>query len=57
MVLYMDCHFLVSDGVFIITISDLYDLFNLDTLDISLMRALHYKSVQTSFFNILNICV
>jgi hypothetical protein len=35
---YNDCHFLVGDDIFIVTFSDLYDLFNLDTLDISLMR-------------------
>jgi hypothetical protein len=29
---------LVGDDIFIITFSDLYDLFNLDALDISLMR-------------------
>jgi hypothetical protein len=34
---YKDHHFLVCDDVFIITFSDLYDLFNLDELDISLM--------------------
>jgi hypothetical protein len=30
----------VGDGTFIITFSDLYDLFNLDMLDISLLRYL-----------------
>jgi hypothetical protein len=35
---YRQGHFLTDDGVFIISLSDLYDLFNLDTLDISLMR-------------------
>jgi hypothetical protein len=35
---FKDCHFLVGDDIFIITFSDLYDLFNLDMLDISLMR-------------------
>jgi hypothetical protein len=40
MVSYKDCHFLVGDGTFIITFSDLYDLFNLDMLDISLLRYL-----------------
>jgi hypothetical protein len=38
LVSYEDRHFLVGDGIFIITFSNLYDLFNLDTLDISLMR-------------------
>jgi hypothetical protein len=35
---YKDRHFLVGDGVFIITFYDLYDLFNLNALDISLMH-------------------
>jgi hypothetical protein len=35
---YKDHHFLVGDSIFIITFPDLYDLFNLDALDISLMR-------------------
>jgi hypothetical protein len=30
---YKDHHFLVSDGFFLISFSDLYDIFNLDTLD------------------------
>jgi hypothetical protein len=34
---YMDCHFLVGDDIFLISWSDLYNLFNLDALDISLM--------------------
>jgi hypothetical protein len=37
MVSYKVHHFLVCDGVFIFTFSDLYDLFCLDALDISLM--------------------
>jgi hypothetical protein len=28
----------VGDGFFLISFSDLYDLFNLDALDVSLMR-------------------
>jgi hypothetical protein len=28
----------MDDGVFIISLSDLYDLFNIDALDVSLMR-------------------
>jgi hypothetical protein len=35
---YKDDYFLVGDDVFIITFSDLYYLFNLNALDISLMR-------------------
>jgi hypothetical protein len=35
---YMDRHFLLGDGCFLISFSDLYDLFNLNALDISLMR-------------------
>jgi hypothetical protein len=35
---YRQSHFLTDDGVFIISLSDLYDLFNLDALDVSLMR-------------------
>jgi hypothetical protein len=38
MVLYKDYHFLVGDGFFLISFSDLYNLFNLDALDISLTR-------------------
>jgi hypothetical protein len=36
-VLYKDRHFLVSDDIFLISWSDLYDLFNLDALDVGLM--------------------
>jgi hypothetical protein len=35
---YRQSHFLMDDGVFIISLSDLYDLFNLAALDVSLMR-------------------
>jgi hypothetical protein len=35
---YKDHHFLVGDNFFLISFSDLYDLFNLDTLDVSLKR-------------------
>jgi hypothetical protein len=35
---YKDYHFLVGDGYFLISFSDLYDLFNLNALDVSLMR-------------------
>jgi hypothetical protein len=35
---YRQSHFLTDDGVFIISLSYLYDLFNLDVLDVSLMR-------------------
>jgi hypothetical protein len=38
MVSYMDRQFLVSDDVFLIQFSTLYDLFNLDVLDVSPMR-------------------
>jgi hypothetical protein len=34
---FKDRHFLVGDDIFVISFSDLYDLFNLDALDISLM--------------------
>jgi hypothetical protein len=37
-VMYKDRHFLMGDYMFIIIFSDLYDLFNFDMLDISLMR-------------------
>jgi hypothetical protein len=37
-VTYKDHHFLVGDDIFLISFSDLYDLFNLDALDVSLMR-------------------
>jgi hypothetical protein len=35
---FKDRHFLLGDGIFVITFSNLYDLFTLDTLDISLMH-------------------
>jgi hypothetical protein len=35
---YRHSHFFMDDGVFIISLSDLYDMFNLDALDVSLMR-------------------
>jgi hypothetical protein len=35
---YKEEHFLVSNDIFLTSWSDLYDLFNLDALDISLMR-------------------
>jgi hypothetical protein len=35
---YRQSHFLMDDGAFIISLSNLYDLFNLDALDVSLMR-------------------
>jgi hypothetical protein len=35
---YKEQHFLVGDDIFLISWSDLYDLFNLDALDVSLMR-------------------
>jgi hypothetical protein len=38
MVQFRDHHFLVGDDMFGITFFDLYDLLNLDALDISLMR-------------------
>jgi hypothetical protein len=37
MVSYKDRHFLVGGDFFLISFFDFYDLFNLDTLDISLM--------------------
>jgi hypothetical protein len=35
---YKDRHFLVSDGFFLISFSDLCNIFNLDALDVSLMH-------------------
>jgi hypothetical protein len=35
---YKDCHFLVGDNFFLISFSDLYNLFNLDALDVSLIH-------------------
>jgi hypothetical protein len=35
---FKEDHFLVGNSIFLISWSDLYDIFNLDTLDISLMR-------------------
>jgi hypothetical protein len=34
---YKESHILVGDGIFLISWSDLYNLFNLDALDVSLM--------------------
>jgi hypothetical protein len=34
---YKEQHFLVGDDIFVISWSDLYDLFNIDALDVSLM--------------------
>jgi hypothetical protein len=36
--LFKEEHFLVGNNIFLISWSDLYDLLNLDVLDISLMR-------------------
>jgi hypothetical protein len=36
--LYKDRHFLVGDDIFLISWSDLYDHFNLNALDVGLMR-------------------
>jgi hypothetical protein len=54
---FKDCHFLVGDNIFVITFSDLYDLFTLDALDISLMLLCIVSPQKTSFFNIQVICV
>jgi hypothetical protein len=35
---FKENHFLVGEGIFLISWSDLYDLYTPDTLDISLMR-------------------
>jgi hypothetical protein len=35
---YKDHHFQVCDGFFLISFSDLYDLFNLDALDLPLLH-------------------
>jgi hypothetical protein len=35
---YKEHHFLLSDNIFVITFSDLYNVFTLDVLDIFLMR-------------------
>jgi hypothetical protein len=35
---FKEKHFLVGEGMFLISWSDLYDLFTLNVLDISLMR-------------------
>jgi hypothetical protein len=34
---FKNCHFLVGDDIFVVTFSNLYDIFNLDALDTSLM--------------------
>jgi hypothetical protein len=45
-VLFKDRHFLVGDDIFIITFSNLYDLFNLNALDISLIRPGHKNQTR-----------
>ena len=35
---YKEHHFLQTDGIFLVTFGDLYDLFKFDALDISLLR-------------------
>jgi hypothetical protein len=50
-------HFLVGDSIFLISWSDLYDLFNLDVLDISLMRCFTSPQKPASSIYILNIHV
>jgi hypothetical protein len=50
---YKDRHFLVGDDFFLISVSNLYDLFNLDALDVSLMRcfALYVHKMQQQTLN------
>jgi hypothetical protein len=43
---YKEQHFLLGDGIFLISWFDLYDLFNLITLDVSLMRCFTCKSAK-----------
>jgi hypothetical protein len=38
-VLYKDRHFLVGNNMFLISFSDLYNIFDLNALDVSLMRS------------------
>jgi hypothetical protein len=54
MVQFKDHHFLVGNNVFIISFTDLYDLFNLDTLDISLMllRIVSPQNLASSIYSI-----
>jgi hypothetical protein len=51
---YKDCHFLVGDGFFLISFSDLYDLFNLDVLHISnaLLHIISPQKLASSIFSI-----
>jgi hypothetical protein len=35
---YKKHHFVLADDIFVVSFSDLYDIFILDALDISLMR-------------------
>jgi hypothetical protein len=53
---YKQHHFLLTDDIFIISLSNLYDLFNLNALDISLMCSFAFYVRKNSLFNTLNIC-
>jgi hypothetical protein len=49
---YKNCHFLVGDDFFLISFADLYDLFNLDTLDVShaLLRIISPQKLASSIY-------
>jgi hypothetical protein len=54
---FKEKHFLVGEGIFLISWFDLYDLFTLDALDISLMRCFTSPKKLVSSIYILNISV
>jgi hypothetical protein len=51
---YKDCHFLVGDDIFLISFSDLYDLFKLNVLDISnaLLHIVSPQKLDSSIYSI-----
>jgi hypothetical protein len=43
---YKDRQFLVGDSFFLISFSDLYDLFNLDALDVSFLSSIYFYGLD-----------
>jgi hypothetical protein len=54
LVSYKDHHFLVGDNIFILTFTNLYDLFNLDVMDLSnaLFRVVGPEKLAYSIYSI-----
>jgi hypothetical protein len=47
---FKDHHFLLGNDIFVVTFHDLYNLFTLDALDISLMRCFALYLTNLAFF-------